>query len=110
MNSQRMDNILIHPEFHEIKATEYCGVLVLPSTRYSQVKPFRLKSKLRQFMLVPLISAKLIKTTQDSGRNNCRASESGAHREIRIKIKFESKIGINSSKQGLYQPKSSDMT
>ena len=38
MYAQGMDNILIHPKFHEIEATKDGGILILPATRNAKIK------------------------------------------------------------------------
>src|SRR5580704_19455521 len=55
MDSERMDDILIHPEFHEVESAENRGVLILPATGNTEVQPFSLKRQLRELMRVPTI-------------------------------------------------------
>gem|GEM_PF-6441156 len=61
MNSEGMNNVLIHPELHEIEATKDRCILVLPAASDTKVEALGLKCQLCKFVQIPSILAKLIK-------------------------------------------------
>src|SRR3546814_3289383 len=68
MDTQRMDDVLVHPEFHEVEAAENRRVLVLPAAGDTEIEPFCLISQFRQLVQIPLVAAKLVEAAQHRRR------------------------------------------
>src|SRR3546814_1635130 len=72
MDTQRMDDVLVHPEFHEVEAAENRRVLVLPAAGDTEIEPFCLISQFRQLVQIPLVAAKLVEAAQHRRRYHSR--------------------------------------
>src|SRR3546814_8097689 len=89
MDTQRMDDVLVHPEFHEVEAAENRRVLVLPAAGDTEIEPFCLISQFRQLVQIPLVAAKLVEAAQHRRRYHSRTAQAGIPRKIRMQIQFE---------------------